>query len=140
MQEVKFYDLVRDDLLDFAVIAAKHGGKWVFCKHKERDTYECPGGHREANETIEEAARRELWEETGAVDFTLHKVSVYGVCSEGKQSYGMLYYADIYKFEELPPLEIERIEEFDCLPDNWTYPYIQPKLFEKILETEIKIP
>lgn len=47
MVEVKFYDDIDDILLKFAVIISKTNGKWVFCKHKERDTYEVPGGHRE---------------------------------------------------------------------------------------------
>jgi 8-oxo-dGTP pyrophosphatase MutT (NUDIX family) len=50
--EVKFYDTVNDELLKFAVIISQSNGKWVFCKHKERDTYEVPGGHREAGENI----------------------------------------------------------------------------------------
>ena len=50
MLEVKFYDTVDDSLLKFAVIISQSNGKWVFCKHKERDTYEVPGGHREAGE------------------------------------------------------------------------------------------
>ena len=44
MVEVKFYDTVNDELLKFAVIISQSNGKWVFCKHKERDTYEVPGG------------------------------------------------------------------------------------------------
>lgn len=44
--KVKFYENIDDSLLKFAVIVSKSGGKWVFCKHKERDTYEIPGGHR----------------------------------------------------------------------------------------------
>lgn len=40
MLEVKFYDSVDDSLLKFAVIISKSNGKWVFCRHKERDTYE----------------------------------------------------------------------------------------------------
>ena len=40
MLEVKFYDSVDDSLLKFAVIVSQSNGKWVFCKHKERDTYE----------------------------------------------------------------------------------------------------
>lgn len=36
---VKFYEAVDDSLLKFAVIVAKSNGKWVFCKHKERNTY-----------------------------------------------------------------------------------------------------
>ena len=62
--EVKFYDHVDDALLKYAVIIAKHQGKWVFCRHRERDTLEIPGGHREPGETILETARRELAEET----------------------------------------------------------------------------
>ena len=40
VMEVKFYDTVNDELLKFAVIISQSNGKWVFCKHKERDTYE----------------------------------------------------------------------------------------------------
>ena len=60
MIEVNFYDEVDDALLEFAVIISKTKGKWIFCKHKERDTFEVPGGRRESGEKIEEAAVREL--------------------------------------------------------------------------------
>lgn len=43
MVEVKFYDNVADEFLKFAVIISKTDNKWVFCKHKERETYEIPG-------------------------------------------------------------------------------------------------
>ena len=56
--EVKFYDSVDDELLKFAVIIAKNNGKWVFCKHKERKTFEIPGGHREMGEKIEDTAKK----------------------------------------------------------------------------------
>ena len=65
MKKVQFYDKVEDSLLRFAVIIARSGDKWVFCKHRERDTYEVPGGHREPGENIDDTARRELYEETG---------------------------------------------------------------------------
>ena len=55
MVEVKFYDNVADEFLKFAVIISKTDNKWVFCKHKERETYEIPGGHREPGESIVEA-------------------------------------------------------------------------------------
>ena len=137
MIEVKFYDQVEDALLKFAVIIAKTDGKWVFCKHRERDTYEFPGGHREPGETILETARRELWEETGAIDFTLKPVCVYSVKgktrvnnSEDTESFGMLVTADITSFEKELHSEIEKILITDTLVDNWTYPLIQPRLFE----------
>ncbi len=132
MIEVKFYEIVDDSLLKFAVIAAKHKGKWVFCKHKERDTYECPGGHREQGETILETAKRELWEETGASQFNLEKICVYSVIRDFEETFGMLYFANIETFGKLPMMEIEKIELFDGLPEKWTYPLIQPKLIEKV--------
>lgn len=140
--KVNFYQDGRDSLLKFAVIVSKSEGKWVFCRHRERDTYEFPGGHREKGENIEEAARRELYEETGAVKYDLKKVCIYsvvredGLDTESSESFGMLFYADIYQFSPLPAFEIERIELMDSLPDNWTYPDIQPWLLKKIKEWE----
>ena len=58
MTRVSFHDAADEKCLKFAVILAKMGGKWIFCKHKSRDTYEIPGGHREAGESIDETARR----------------------------------------------------------------------------------
>lgn len=45
MVEVKFLESVDDSLLKFAVIISMSNGKLIFCKHRERDTYEIPGGH-----------------------------------------------------------------------------------------------
>jgi len=130
--EVRFYETVEDSKLMFAVILARHDGKWVFCKHKARETYECPGGHREPGETIEEAARRELYEETGAVQYVLEPLCVYSVRSEeGGETFGMLYAAEITAMEPDLHSEIERIELFADLPHHWTYPEIQPRLIEE---------
>lgn len=132
---VKFYETVEDHPLKFAVIIAKTQGKWVFCKHKKRDTYEVPGGHREAGETIEETAKRELYEETGAIDFALKPICVYSVTApdnfDGEETFGMLFYADIATFEEELHSEIEKIYITEKLVENWTYPKIQPKLLEE---------
>ncbi|MDE5596419.1 MAG: NUDIX domain-containing protein [Lachnospiraceae bacterium] len=137
MPEVKFYDTIDDELLKFAVIISKTNGKWVFCKHRERDTYEVPGGHRENGEDILTAAKRELREETGAVDFDIRPVCVYSVKGKTRvnenaddESFGMLFVADIFSFEELHS-EIESILITEHLVDNWTYPLIQPKLLEE---------
>ena len=138
MLQVHFYESVNDDLLKFAVIVSKYNGKWVFCKHKERSTYECPGGHREENETIFDAAKRELWEETGAVNYHLEPICVYSVERDGQETFGMLYFADIIEFGELPPLEIEKVEFFDELPQNWTYPLIQPFLVKQVEKRRYK--
>lgn len=135
MTKVNFYENADDDLLKFAVIIAKTKGKWVFCKHKERDTYEAPGGHREANEDISDTAKRELYEETGAIDFDISPICAYSVVPEdnfnGEESFGMLYFADVRTFEEELHSEIEKIIITSDLTDNWTYPLIQPKLLEE---------
>lgn len=132
---VNFYDSVDDKLLKFAVIVAKTNGKWVFCKHKNRDTLEVPGGHREPSEDIIDTAERELVEETGAIDFDLKPVCVYSVIEKdnfnGEETFGLLCYADIKSFGEINS-EIEKIIITDELPTNWTYPTIQPYLLEEL--------
>lgn len=148
MLEVKFYDTVDVSLLKFAVIISKSKGKWVFCKHKERDTYEVPGGHREAGESILEAAKRELQEETGAVQFDMKPVCVYSVTGKnrvndtGEETFGLLCYAEISEFSGKLDSEMEKVVLLDELPTEWTYPLIQPKLiaeYERRILSEQKI-
>ncbi len=135
--EVKFYETIDDSLLKFAVIISKSCGKWVFCKHNERNTYEVPGGHREEGESILETAKRELHEETGAVEYEITPVCVYSVTGKnrvnetGEEIFGMLYYADLKQFEKDLHSEMERVELFDELPEDWTYPLIQPLLIQE---------
>lgn len=137
MVEVNFYDKVDDNLYKFAVIIARTQGQWVFCKHRERDTFEVPGGHREIGEDILETAKRELKEETGALVFDIKPICAYSVKGKTRvtenlsdETFGMLYMADIISFEEFHS-EIEEILITDNLVDNWTYPLIQPLLIEE---------
>lgn len=142
MLEVKFYDTVDDELLKFAVIISQSNGKWVICKHKERDTYEVPGGHREEGEAILDTAKRELQEETGAIKFDIEPLCVYSVTGKtsvnenGEESFGLLCFAEIFEFAGKLESEIEKIELMKELPENWTYPLIQPKLIAKYLQIE----
>lgn len=135
--QVNFYDTVDDSLLKFAVIISKFDGKWVFCKHRKRDTYECPGGHREDNEIISDTAKRELREETGAREFSIEPVCVYSVTGKnrvnasGEETYGMLYFAEIKSFESELHSEMEKIILCDELPEKLTYPFIQPLLIKE---------
>ena len=137
MLEVKFHENVADELLKYAVIVSRTNGKWVFCKHKERETYEVPGGRRELGESIIDAAQRELREETGAVEFDIKPICVYSVKGKTRlnqndddESFGMLFVADIFSFGEINS-EIEKIIITDILVEEWTYPLIQPKLIEE---------
>ena len=135
MTKVNFYDSIDDSMLEFAVIIAKHNGKWVFCKHRERCTWEVPGGHREQGEDILETAKRELYEETGAINFEINPICIYSVTApdnfNGKETFGKLFFVEIHTFEKDLHSEIEKIAIMNELPLNWTYPEIQPRLLEE---------
>ena len=117
----------------YAVIMARYQSKWIFVQAKNRDTLEIPGGKRELNETIQETAVRELFEETGAVKCTCKPLFNYCVESKGEPSWGQLFFADIEELEPLPEYEIESIVLLDKLPKKLTYPAIQPYLYRKAL-------
>ena len=91
------------------------------------------------SETIFETAKRELREETGAINFSIEPVCAYSVNgktgedkTEDTERFGMLFVADIFSFEEELHSEIEKIIITDRLVENWTYPLIQPKLLDEM--------
>lgn len=138
--KVNFYNLdtVEDNKLAFAVIMSEFRKEWVYVKHKERSTWEIPGGHRENNECIEKTASRELFEETGAKKFKLIPVCVYSVVRDENvdytESFGQLFYAQIEGIDELPDFEIEKVKLFSHIPNKLTYPLIQPFLHNKVVD------
>lgn len=139
MAKVKFYDNIQDKKLSFAVIISKMGGNWVLCKHKDRNTLEFPGGHREIGESILETAKRELQEETGAEEFTIKQVGFYSVKGTTRdvkepenEIFGVLFTAEIISLKQELNCEIERIFLLDELPTNWTYPDVMPQLIKKL--------
>ena len=90
----------------------------MFCRHRQRDTYEIPGGHREKGENILETARRELREETGAIKFQIKPVCVYSVTGKnsinmtGEETYGLLCFAEIMEFaDKLEKATLKTIED-----------------------------
>lgn len=130
---LRFYPLHHPAPLKFAVVAARSEGKWVWCRHRDRTTWEFSGGHHEPGETILETAARELREETGATDFTLEPVCVYAVEQDGAKTFGMLFRAEVTAFGPLE-YEIEEIRLSETPPGAWTYPGIQPGLLQRLME------
>jgi len=128
---VKFSELntVDESLLKRVVVVSEYKGQWVYCKAKGKDTWEIPGGKIEPDEKPLEAAARELFEETGAINTKIKPICIYSIFQPA-----LLCYANINEFENLPQSEIEKIGFFDDEPKNLTYPEIHPKLFSKVLE------
>lgn len=113
-----------DQQLKYAVVAARYHGKWIFCRHKERFTWEIPGGHIEPGETPFEAARRELYEETGALDADIHIVGAYELYDRG-----LLCFAEVEQLGPIPAgSEIAQIQLFDTPPEDLTYGIVHQKL------------
>ncbi len=108
-------------------IMALYKGKWIFCKHKKRDSWENPGGHIEEGETPLEAVKRELYEETGAINFDIEPLCDYYVNGEidGRYFKGnvQVYFAIVHTLGELPcESEMEKIDFFDSFPSDIKFP------------------
>jgi 8-oxo-dGTP diphosphatase len=137
MAEVRFYDpsFIPDMRLTYSVIGARYKDNWLYVRHQKRNTWEIPGGHIEEDETADEAAERELMEETGAVDFKIECVATYSVLKDGETGFGRLYFADITKLGPVPDIsEIAEVRIMDSLPENLTHPDIQPHLYKRVLD------
>ncbi|MBQ2733187.1 MAG: NUDIX domain-containing protein [Clostridia bacterium] len=135
MTDVKILTNEKTDesLHRFAVVAVKQGESWVLVRHKSRNTWEIPGGHIEAGETSLEAAKRELFEETGAVDYDISEITSYSVNIDGTVTYGRLFFANVRAFADIPEgSEIAERAHFPALPEALAYPEIQPALYTAV--------
>ncbi|HLD98965.1 MAG TPA: HAD hydrolase-like protein [Bdellovibrionota bacterium] len=121
-----------DGALSIAVIVAWHQDRWVFVKHKLRDTLELPAGHREANEDILRTAHRELYEETGATRYHLVPLNRFRVRPSEGSSFGLLCFAWIDELGPLPHSEIEKTVLLESCPRELTYPGIQSVFFDRV--------
>lgn len=119
----------------FVVILSKYQGKLLLSRHKQRTTWETQGGHLEAGETPLEAAKRELYEESGAIEYDIAPLCDYWAGEPEETSKidgsGMVFVADIYKLDTIPPSEMAEVCTFEKLPENLTYPDIVPVLYAR---------
>jgi 8-oxo-dGTP diphosphatase len=125
---------VEKSKLKYVVLAAREKGLWVFVRHRERISWEMPAGHIEKGESAEEAAFRELSEETGALDASLKHLCDYRVSVGGKTEAGRLYSAEIHSRKSTLEHEIEELQLADELPASLTYPEVQTLLFRHAKE------
>ena len=118
--------------LIYVVIGAQFQGEWIFVRHQERTTWEMPAGHIENHESPDQAAVRELFEETGAVRSSLAHICDYSVTAGGHTGYGRLYGAKVNELDPILEHEIEELKFSDELPPGLTYPEVQTILFSQV--------
>ena len=129
--QCRIYPLNSLKTYKFVVILSRYRGQILLSKHRLRTTWESQGGHIEPGETPLEAARRELYEESGAVKYRITPAFDYRAWDEASAANGMVFLAEIDTLGPLPESEMERTACFDALPPNLTYPGIAPVLFRR---------
>ena len=78
-----------------------------------------------------EAAKRELFEESGIRDAAVYSVCDYWGFNPSRCSNGMVFLAAVHSIGELSESEMQGIGMFDELPENLTYPQTSPVLYEE---------
>jgi 8-oxo-dGTP diphosphatase len=132
---MKFHktDAIADKKLKYVIICSRVAhSQWIFVRHRKRETWELPAGHIEPGEKPLDAARRELYEETGSTCYTIAPVFDYAAIHKGKKGYGRVYLAEIEKLGTLPESEIGEITLRNEMPVALTYPEIQKEIFRRV--------
>ncbi|MCL2199471.1 MAG: NUDIX domain-containing protein [Defluviitaleaceae bacterium] len=113
----------------YTVIFARYRDKWLYCRHKERDVYETAGGRVEDGESMLEAAKREFFEETGAVKFDIRAAFDYSVHLPNVYANGQVFLAHVHELGDMPDFEMGEVALFDAMPNKMRFPKILPVLY-----------
>lgn len=125
---------ISDQDLKFVIIVSRYNGKRAFVQHKERKERELPWWHREVWESILDWAKRELFEETGALEYEIEHVGYWSlVNSKWEKSFWSVFFTEIFKFWKIPESEIAKVDFFDTIPEHVTYPNVHPLIHEMVV-------
>ena len=80
-------------------VISRYQDQWLLTHHRTRG-FEFPGGKVEPNETAEEAAIREVMEETGGVVHDIHYIAQYHVDGKSDKIIKNVYFATIKSLDK----------------------------------------
>ena len=123
----------------YVVVLSRYRGTFLLSRHKQRTTWETQGGHIEPGESPLAAARRELYEESGAADFSISYAFDYRAGDDDGYADGAVFIADIRELVPIPDSEMAEVRCFDHIPPNeqLTYPGITPVLFQYAIQNKL---
>lgn len=134
MLKCRIYPFNSSESYVFVVVCSRYQGKWVLSRHRKRDTWETQGGHIESGETPMEAARRELFEESGILDADIYPVCDYQGYDDEGSAMGAVFLAVVHELGTMPESEMQEIRTFEILPENLTYPMVTPVLMAEAMK------
>ena len=147
--ELSFKNNSFSESTEHVLVICTFYNQWLLTKHKIRG-FEFPGGKREEGETLEKAAIREVYEETGAVLETIQYIGEYKVSNEQDSFVKAIFYGEVeslqqkeHYFETQGPVLVGG----DLLSLRWqdSYSYIMKdnvieKAIQKINEKKKRLP
>jgi 8-oxo-dGTP diphosphatase len=121
------------------LVICRYHDSWLLTKHKERG-WEFPGGKIEPGETPEQAARREVYEETGAYLESLIPIGEYKVFRESDSFVKTIFYgrvSEIVSKDDYLETAGPVLETGDLLRERFTdqYSYIMQ---DDVIEYSVK--
>ena len=123
------YPLGSLDELKYVVVLSRMDGRILLSRHRERSGWETQGGHIEPGETPLAAARRELYEESGALEYDIAPLCDY----QFAHGAAAVYAVRVTRLGPLPESEMAEVRLFDEMPRELTYPEAGPELYEHAL-------
>jgi len=132
--DIDNFDEIPDELRLKAHAVCIHNGKMLIVNHSEWDIWSIPGGTRDDGESIEEALKREIREETNCEVVNFIPIAYQKIVSpdEKKYHYRLQYLCDVIPLGEFKSDVAGNINKIFWIEPNKFEEYIENKEFKKM--------